>query len=72
MNYSSPGSSLDGILQARILKWVAVAPPGGLPNPGITRVSLMRLLRWQAGSLPLVPPGKPRAIRVSTNDPISE
>ena len=40
-------------------------PPGGLPNPGIKRVSLMHLLCWQAGSLPLVPSGKPRSIHVS-------
>ena len=33
-------------------------PPGDLPNPGIEPASL-RLLHWQAGSLQLVPPGKP-------------
>ena len=33
-------------------------PPGELPNPGINP-RLLRLLHWQAGSLPLVPPGKP-------------
>ena len=32
-------------------------PPEDLPNPGMEPVS--RLLLWQAGSLPLVPPGKP-------------
>ena len=32
--------------------------PGDLPNPGIKLVSLS-LLHWQAGSLTLVPPGKP-------------
>ena len=31
---------------------------GDLPNPGIESTSLC-LLHWQAGSLPLVPPGKP-------------
>ena len=30
---SPPGSSVPGILQARILEWVA--PPRDLPNPGI-------------------------------------
>ena len=29
------GSSVHGILQARILEWVACIPPGDLPNPGI-------------------------------------
>ena len=32
-------------------------PPGHLPNPGI-EPCLLCLLHWQAGSLPLVPPGK--------------
>ena len=33
-------------------------PPGDLPNPGIKPVSLTSNLHWQAGSLPLVPPGQ--------------
>ena len=33
--------------------------PGDFPNPGIEPESL-NLLNWQAGSLPLVPPGKPQ------------
>ena len=37
---SPPGSSVHGILQARILEWVAMPPPGDLPNPGIKPVSL--------------------------------
>ena len=32
---SPPGFSLRGILQARILEWVAIFSPGDLPNPGI-------------------------------------
>ena len=40
MDCSPPGSSVHGILQARILEWVAMPPPGGLPNPGIEPVSL--------------------------------
>ena len=34
-------------------------PPGDLPNPGIKPTSVC-LLHWQAGSLPLVPPGRPQ------------
>ena len=34
------------------------APPGNLPNLGI-KPHLIHLLYWQAGFLPLVPPGKP-------------
>ena len=33
-------------------------PPGDLPDPGI-EPTLLRLLHWQASSLPLMPPGKP-------------
>ena len=36
---SPPGSSVHGILQARILEWVVMPPPGDLPNPGIKPVS---------------------------------
>ena len=37
MDWSLPGSSVHGILQARILEWVAMPPhpPGDLPNLGI-------------------------------------
>ena len=34
-------------------------PPGDLPDPGIKPRSLS-LQQWQANSLPLAPPGKPR------------
>ena len=32
-----------GILQARILEWVAIPPPGDLPDPGIEPASLRSL-----------------------------
>ena len=35
MDCSLPGSSFHGILQARVLEWVAIPSPGDLPNPGI-------------------------------------
>ena len=41
MGYSQPGFSVHGILQARILDWVAMPPPGDLPDPGIEPASLM-------------------------------
>ena len=44
-----------GILQARILKWVAVPSASDLPNPGIEP----RSPALQADSLPSEPPGKP-------------
>ena len=36
---SLPGSCVHGILQVRILEWVACLPPGNLPKPGIQPAS---------------------------------
>ena len=59
MNCSPPGSSVQGILQARILEQVAVlSSRESFQSRDQTRVSLC-LLYWQAGSLSLVPLGKP-------------
>ena len=41
MNCSPPGSSVCGILQAKILEWVECPPPGNLPNLGTEPASLM-------------------------------
>ena len=49
-----PGSSVHGILQARILKWVTIPFSRGSPDPGIEHGSPA----LQADSLPSVPPGK--------------
>ena len=35
MNYNLPGSSVHGILQARILEWVAISFSKGSSRPGI-------------------------------------
>ena len=40
MDWSPPGSSVHGIFQARILKWLSLPTPGDLPNPGIEPTSL--------------------------------
>ena len=48
MDCSPPGSSIHGILQVRILEWVAISFSGDLPNPGIEPV-------LQADSLPSRP-----------------
>ena len=53
MDCSPPSSSVPGILQARILEWVAMPPPGHLPDVGID-LHLWCLLRWQKASLPLL------------------
>ena len=39
MDCSPPGSSVLGILQARILEWAAIPFPGGPPDPGIEPTS---------------------------------
>ena len=48
MDSTLPGSSVHGILQARILAWVAFPSPGDLPNPGTEA----RSPALQADSLP--------------------
>ena len=49
MDDSFPGSSVHGILQARILEWVAIPFSGG---EGVFHIqgSNPRLLHWQADS----------------------
>ena len=55
MDCSPPGSSVQGILQARILKWVAIPFSRDLPNPMIEP----RFPALQTDSLLTEPPGKP-------------
>ena len=52
---SPPDSSVRGILQPRILEWVAMPSSGGSSQ---TR-GWTHILHWQMGSLPLAPPEKP-------------
>ena len=52
LNCSWPGSSIHGIFQSRVMEYVALPAPGDLPGPWIEPTSL-RLLHWQADSLPL-------------------
>ena len=51
MDCSLPGSSVRGILQAKILEWVAMPSSRGSSQP--------RFLALQEDSLPSEPPGKP-------------
>ena len=61
MDLSSPGSSIHGILQARILEGVYhFLLPGDLPDPGIKPESPA----LQADSLPSEPPGKPTKVSI--------
>ena len=59
MDCSPPGSSVHAILQARILKWVAMPSSGESSQLWDQTIVSSINLHWQAGSLPLAPPGKP-------------
>ena len=50
-----PGASLHGVLQARILQWVAILFSRDLPDPRIK----LKSLTLQASFLPSELPGKP-------------
>ena len=54
MDCSLPGSSLHGILQARVLEWVAISFSRGSSRPGIEP----RSPSFQADALTYEPPGK--------------
>ena len=53
MDYTTPGSSVHGIVQARILSGLPFPSPGDLPDPGIEP----RSLALQADSLSSEAPG---------------
>ena len=56
--YSLPGSSVHGILQARLLEWLPFPSPGYLPDPGIEPVSPA----LAGGFFTTEPPGKPKVL----------
>ena len=58
MDCSLQGSSVHGVLQARILVWAPCPSPGDIFDPGIKPKSLMPL-HWQVGSLSLRHQGSP-------------
>ena len=57
VDHSPPDSSVHGILQARILEWVAISFSRGSFQP--------RAPALQTDSLPSEPPGKPKYCTVS-------
>ena len=61
MDYSLPGSSVQGILQARILERVGMPSSRGSSRPRIEPMSPVSPAS-QADSLLLMPPGKPRLL----------
>ena len=59
MDYSPPGSSIHGILQARILEWVAISFSRGSSLPR-DQTHEPLLLHWQLDFLPLNHQGRPK------------
>ena len=59
---SLPGSSVHGIIQARILEWVAMPSSKGSSGLRDQTQCLFHLLHWRVGSLPLAPHEKPFAL----------
>ena len=58
--YSLSGSSVHGIIQARILEWVAIPSPRDLSDPGIELRRIRETLHWQADSFLLSHQGSPK------------
>ena len=65
-----PGSFVQGILQARILEWVAIPSPGDLPIPGIKPRSPMSHA-LAGGFFTVEPPGKPLVLIKQFKNPFA-
>ena len=61
LDCSSLDSSVHGILQAKVVEWVAIFSSRGSSWPRDQTLTSY-LLQWQVDSLPLVPPGKPKTL----------
>ena len=63
LDCSPPGSSVHGVIPARILEWAAISSSRGIfPTQGLN----LSLLHWQADSLPLRHLGLPRSENCSS------
>ena len=58
MDCVSSGASVHGIVQARILKQIAISSSRGSFRPW-DQTHVLHLLHWQVDPLVLAPPGKP-------------
>ena len=67
---SPSGSFVQGILQARILEWVAISSPGDLPIPGIKPRSPMSHA-LAGGFFTVEPPGKPLVLIKQSKNPFA-
>ena len=68
LDYSLPGSSVQGIVQARILEWVAMSSSRGSFQPRDHIHISLCLLQWQVGSLPLEPQALSKIISTFTDE----
>ena len=66
MDWGLLGPFVHGILQARILEWVAFPTPGDLPDPGIEPTFLVSLA-LAGGFFTTEPPGKPSPVSQQYN-----
>ena len=70
MDCSPPGSPVMRFFRQEHWSGLPFPAPGDLPHPG-TEPSVLRLLHWQMGSLPLEPPGKPTFERTVRNTDVN-
>ena len=68
MDCSPPDSSILGVLQARVLEWVAVpSSRGSSQHRDGTHLSYVSCIGRQVFFLPLAPPGKPKIVLRARN-----
>ena len=74
MDCSQAGFSAHGILQTRILEWVAISSLQGIFLTQGMNPRFLHLLPWQVNSFTTVPPGMPLLNReicsVSSSEPL--
>ena len=72
MECSPPGSSVHGIIPARILEWVAISISGDLPDPGIEPTSPVApaLQGHSSSAEPLGKPSFPLAVGHAVTSPV--
>ena len=63
LDCSRPGSSVHGILQARMPEWVAISHCRGIFLTQGSSPHLLHLPHWQADSLPILLHGKPFTVQ---------
>ena len=64
---SLPGSPVHGILQARVLEWVAISFSKRSSQSRDQNPHLLDFVHWQAGSSLVVPLGKPMFTKALPN-----